>query len=157
MGQWQHFSQAGPGGSKTPSGAASLSQEMVSAHNVLRIRVGAAPLTWSARLAGIAQGWAEGLVASGKFTHSRNSDLGENLFTITGAAATPARVVNDWAGEARDYDYGSNTCRAVCGHYTQIVWKDTKELGCGVARGGGREVWVCEYDPPGNWEGKKPY
>ena len=62
-----------------------------------------------------------------------------------------------WAAEARNYDYGSNKCSRVCGYYTQIVWGDAREVGCAVARGGGREVWVCEYDPPGNWVGKRPY
>jgi uncharacterized protein YkwD len=156
--QWQRFGQAATGDGKLPAAkASSLAQEMVSAHNIVRARVGTAPLTWSDRLAGIAQTWADRLQASGQFAHSPNNDLGENLFEIAGAPATPSRVVNDWAGESRDYDYGSNTCRAVCGHYTQIVWNETKEVGCAVARGGGREVWVCNYDPPGNWAGKKPY
>jgi pathogenesis-related protein 1 len=66
-------------------------------------------------------------------------------------------VVNAWAAESRNYDYRSNCCRGVCGHYTQIVWAGTQEVGCAVARGGRREVWVCNYDPPGNWAGKRPY
>ena len=68
-----------------------------------------------------------------------------------------AEVVEGWAAEARNYDYGSNKCNGMCGHDTQIVWGDTKEVGCAAARGGGREAWVCEYDPPGNWVGKRPY
>src|SRR5712691_6171246 len=59
--------------------------------------------------------------------------------------------------EARNYDYASNRCHGVCGYYTQIVWRDTREVGCGVARGPGREVWVCDYSPPGNWVGRRPY
>jgi pathogenesis-related protein 1 len=66
-------------------------------------------------------------------------------------------VVGAWAGESRNYDYASNKCRGVCGHYTQIVWAGTREVGCAVATGGGRQVWVCNYDPPGNWIGKRPY
>jgi hypothetical protein len=44
-------------------------------------------------------------------------------------------------------------------HYTQMVWRDTKEVGCGIERGGGHPfmVLVCRYSPPGNWEGQKPY
>jgi hypothetical protein len=45
----------------------------------------------------------------------------------------------------------------VCGHYTQIVWRNTKSVGCAVARGKGVEVWVCNYDPPGNYAGQRPY
>jgi len=56
-----------------------------------------------------------------------------------------------------NYNYKTNRCKGMCGHYTQIVWRDTKELGCGVARGGDREIWVCDYSPPGNYQGRLPY
>ena len=89
--------------------------------------------------------------------HRPKSAYGENLFEITGGDASGTQVVNAWAAESRNYDYRRNKCRKVCGHYTQIVWRDTREIGCGVARGRGREVWVCDYDPPGNWVGQRPY
>ena len=134
-----------------------LARDMLAAHRAVRAREGVAPLVWSDRLAARAQDWADTLLARRQFIHRPNSPYGENLFEITGAAASAAEVVNDWASESRNYDYRSNRCYGVCGHYTQIVWGDTKEVGCGVARGGGREVWVCNYDPPGNWAGQRPY
>ena len=85
------------------------------------------------------------------------SPYGENLFEITGAVSTSAEVVDQWASESKDYQYGSNSCRGVCGHYTQMVWRGTKRLGCAAARRGKTEVWVCNYDPPGNWIGNRPY
>ena len=72
--------------------------------------------------------------------HRPKSPYGENLFEIDGGTASPAQVVRSWASESRDYDHSSNRCSGVCGHYTQVVWGDTKEVGCAVARGGGREV-----------------
>jgi uncharacterized protein YkwD len=149
--QWKHFGDAA-----SPT-VPSLARDMVAAHNAVRVRVGSAPLTWSDQLAGVAQKWADHLLASGQFSHSHNPNFGENLFEINGAPATVDRVVKDWADEARDYDYTLNTCRAVCGHYTQIVWSTTKEVGCAVARGGRSEIWVCNYNPPGNYVGQKPY
>lgn len=137
--------------------ASSISSDMLAAHNAVRKRVGISPLVWSARLADGAQDWADTLLRRGQFFHRPNSRHGENLFEIRGAAATPATVVDQWATESRNYNYEVNACRGVCGHYTQIVWGDTKEVGCAVARGKGREVWVCNYDPPGNWVGKRPY
>ena len=130
---------------------------MLAAHNAARARVKVAPLAWSDRLAALAQNWADTLLARKEFVHRPNSKYGENLFDMTGAGASAWQVVDGWAAEARTYDYDANTCSGVCGHYTQIVWGDTKEVGCAVARGGGREVWVCEYAPPGNWVGKRPY
>jgi pathogenesis-related protein 1 len=146
---------AGTGSAQiTPS---SLAHDMVAAHNSVRARVDVAPLMWSDRLAAVAQDWANTLLAKNQFVHRPNSMYGENLFEIRGGAASPAQVVTDWASESRNYDYNSNKCRGVCGHYTQIVWADTKEVGCAVARGGEREVWVCDYNPPGNWVGKRPW
>ena len=146
--QWRHFGKE-PG--------ISLSRDMVAAHNAVRATVGTSPLRWSEQLAKVAQEWADRLMASGEFAHSHNPKFGENLYEISGASADSAIVVKAWADEVHGYEYRSNSCHGVCGHYTQIVWNDTKEVGCAVARGGKREVWVCEYDPPGNWVGRKPY
>lgn len=132
---------------------------MLKAHNHVRSRVGAPPLRWSDKLAAVAQQWADHLLSSGRFMHRPKPHYGENLFEIQGASASPTQVVADWAAEAGDYDAARNTCHsgAVCGHYTQIVWRNTTHVGCGVARRRGREVWVCNYDPPGNWVGERPY
>jgi uncharacterized protein YkwD len=150
--QWRHFGE----GAAAPA-ASSLSRDMLAGHNAVRARVAMPPLTWSDRLAARAQDWADTLLARKQFIHRPNSSYGENLFEITGAAASPAQVINAWAEESRNYNYAANRCTGVCGHYTQIVWRDTKEVGCAVARGRGREVWVCNYDPPGNWVGRRPY
>ena len=133
------------------------SREMLSAHNAIRARVGLPPLLWSDNAARTAREWANTLLAREQFSHRPNSHYGENLFEIMGAAASPQEVVGAWASEARDYDYRSNRCRGQCGHYTQIVWRNTKSVGCAVARGERREIWVCNYDPPGNYVGQRPY
>ena len=130
---------------------------MLTWHNTARNRVGVGPLRWSPELAKAAQAWAGHLIESGQFAHSHNPKYGENLYEIEGAQATPGEVMRAWANEVKDYDYGSNSCQGVCGHYTQIVWRDTTEVGCAMARADRREVWVCEYNPPGNWVGRKPY
>ncbi len=133
-----------------------LARDMIALHGAVRARVGMAPLTWSAPLAARSQEWADTLLARNQFVHRPHSTYGENLFEVHGAAASSAEVVDAWASESRNYDYSSNRCRGMCGHYTQIVWGDTKEVGCAVARGAGREVWVCDYDPPGNLAGSRP-
>jgi len=137
--------------------AQSLADSILAAHNSVRRSVGVAPLVWSERLADFAREWADYLAMHHNFFHRRNSPYGENLFEITSASAAPAEVVKDWASESRDYQYRSNTCRGVCGHYTQIIWRDTKRVGCAAARGGRTEIWVCNYDPPGNFIGRRPY
>jgi hypothetical protein len=48
-----------------------------------------------------------------------------------------------------------------CGHYTQVVWRKTRELGCGYATckrdGFLVEFWACNYSPAGNVRGQEPY
>jgi pathogenesis-related protein 1 len=70
-----------------------------------------------------------------------------------------AEVVNLWVGEGRSYNRAANRCApgAVCGHYTQVVWRSTRRLGCAVAHCADSEIWVCNYDPPGNYVGHRPY
>jgi pathogenesis-related protein 1 len=134
-----------------------METDILAAHNAVRSRIGIPPLKWSARLADQAQGWANRLLAENRFVHRPDNKYGENVFEITGTNASPAHVVYEWDAEAADYDYAANKCRKVCGHYTQLVWAATKTVGCGVARNARREVWVCNYDPPGNYIGKRPY
>ena len=135
----------------------SVSEAILTAHNSVRNKLGLPPLVWSDRLAARAQEWAESLLTNNQFRHQPKSPYGENLFEMQGAHASPAQVVNEWSAESRNYDYGSNQCKGTCGHYTQIVWRNTREVGCGMARSGNREVWVCEYSPPGNWAGQRPF
>lgn len=130
---------------------------MLDAHNRVRASVGVGPLVWSDKLASVAHGWAEQLAAEGRLHHRASPRYGENLYLISGGRAAPNDVVGAWAAEEADYDHPTNTCHATCGHYTQIVWRNTKSVGCAVARSRGIEVWVCEYSPPGNYVGQKPY
>ena len=141
------------------SSAGTMSREMLAAHNQVRAEVRLPPLTWSPELAAVAQQWANELLAGGRSAHRPKHQYGENLFEIRGGRSSPTEVVTSWAAEARDYNLARNACRvrAQCGHYTQIVWRNTKEVGCGAARLPGREVWVCNYYPPGNWVGERPY
>lgn len=144
--------------------------EIVGAHNGWRARVGTAPLAWSVELGDRAQRWADTLARRGcRLQVSGGDAVGENLFAAgplrprTGQRAEPvqpAAVVEAWAAEAADYSYGQNACAPgkTCGHYTQIVWKTTREVGCGMAACPDEGVvWVCNYWPAGNLRGQRPY
>jgi pathogenesis-related protein 1 len=136
---------------------APITQAMLDAHNAIRARVGVPPFVWSDQLAQVAQDWANHLIATGGFSHRPDSRYGENLYSISGGAVSPTQVVGYWAREARGYDIRSDTCSGVCGHHMQIVWGSTRALGCAVATDRRREVWVCNYDSPGNVVGFRPF
>jgi len=121
------------------------------------------PLTWSGDIAAAAQAYANSLASSGcNLVHS-GSPYGENLASFSGQQATAAQVVAAWADEGACYTYGTfdvtDSCPCgSCGHYTQLVWRDTTQVGCGEADcAGGGEVWVCNFEPPGNVVGETPY
>jgi len=133
---------------------------MTAAQNQARRAVGVPDLHWSARLTATAQSWADTLHRRGcAMQHSATPSLGENLAWTYGRHMRPADVVAMWLGEARNYDRIAGRCvpGAVCGHYMQVVWRGSRDLGCGMAMCGPAEVWVCNYSPPGNYAGERPY
>jgi hypothetical protein len=138
---------------------AGWADQVLNAHNTWRKRHRVPALKWSPKLAAYAQQWAEGLVRTGGFRHRPDSPYGENLATASGQHLTPDRAVAMWGNEVRHYDHRTNSCvpGEMCGHFTQLVWKGTKEVGCAMSRNDEREVWVCNYDPPGNIAGHRPF
>jgi len=146
--------------------------EIVSAHNQWRRVVNVPDLHWSAKLADMAQRHADTLknAKACQPMHSQASDFGENMFWASPIQysdgfteiqqLTPTQVVDDWGSEKNDYNYPSNSCAVGkrCGHYTQIIWNSTTEVGCGKAFcPDNSQVWVCNYEPAGNYVGQKPY
>src|SRR5262249_2791101 len=135
-------------------------EELLRAHNRWRAEVGAPNLTWSSIVAASAQRWANQL-APGRLEHDQRSEYGENLYWGSGVQ-TPTAAVDSWGSEKQKLAYRGeaiNNQNFKCvGHYTQMVWRNSKELGCGIARGSdGSSTWVCRYNPGGNVLGAKPY
>jgi pathogenesis-related protein 1 len=158
-------SPTGPGGSSgttdtTDYGEPDGMEGMVAAHNAIRDGVGVPGLVWDDDLADIAAEWSARLAADGCYLeHDYSSPYGENLYWST-FDSTPEQVVNSWASEVEFYDYDSNSCveGEMCGHYTQVVWSTTERVGCAKTEcSDGSEIWMCDYDPPGNYVGEWPY
>lgn len=143
---------------------------ITTAHNNVRATVGVPPLRWNATLAATAQQWANACVdqapPTGMIDHNAGRStgypyyIGENTYAAAGSTINPAQAVGAWASEASQYDYASNTCSGVCGHYTQVVWRSTVEIGCGFAVCPNLQFGaslVCNYAPGGNVGGQRPY
>ncbi|MBC7974192.1 MAG: hypothetical protein H7138_04350, partial [Myxococcales bacterium] len=134
-----------------PSGDADA---FLTAHNAARAKHCAAPLIWSPKLAQIAQQWANALRDKGcQFGHSGGS-TGENLAAGTSGTLDPEAVVKMWYDEVSLYKFPNGGFSMKTGHFTQVVWRGTTQVGCGRSQCNGMDIWVCEYDPPGNWEGQ---
>jgi uncharacterized protein YkwD len=170
---WSDSSQPPePDGGTPDSGQTDFEREMINAHNQVRISANnpipnppLPTLQWSATAASTAQAWADKC----QTTHNPNrGNLGENIAFATPNALTTSGVVQSWASEASNYNHGTNACAPgkVCGHYTQLVWRSTTHVGCaskvcdqnspfaGFTRW---QLWVCNYSPPGNFVGQRPY
>jgi pathogenesis-related protein 1 len=139
--------------------------EAVRAHNEWRRKAGASPLRWAEDLAARAQARATHLARHGcVMEHGPLPEgVGENLFKATPrhgqgrantlATITPTMVVDAWGAESADYSAERGACAPgrQCGHYTQLVWKATREVGCGMAVCPALgQIWVCNYRPAGN-------
>ena len=133
------------------TGGRGLRQEALTAHNQSRAQHCVPPLAWSDQLAATAQSWANRCA----FEHSSNG-LGENLAIGTTGAFPPASQVRSWYNEINDYDFANGQSRTgqAVGHFTQVVWRSTTQVGCGVATCGGQDLLVCNYSPAGNFGGQ---
>ena len=154
-------SNPGVHGEKSPQKATDLShlsrqeKEILELHNSFRSKHCAPPLRWSKRVARVAQTWANKLRKAGcAFDHSKNRKYGENLF-FTGPSSNVSgrQAVETWYEESRSYNFKSAGFAPNTGHFTQLIWRGTRELGCGKSQCNGGDIWVCNYSPPGNMGG----
>ncbi len=146
-----------------PRGPALLERIMLSRHNAARAALGLAPLVWDKGLSADARNYAEAMAASGRFAHADQHGEGENLFTGTRDAYSYAEMIDLWLAERRDFVNAatpgfSRTGRAGdVAHYTQIVWRGTRAVGCALASNARDDFLVCRYSPPGNVVGERAY
>lgn len=153
-----------PAGSLTANWQAALDL-----HNALRASVFPAavpalgPLRWTGDLATVAASHAARCV----WRHSGASGLGENIYARSGWSDAETAATASWGSEQAYYSYATNSCASgrQCGHYTQMVWRSTSEIGCamhacntGSPFGGGAWTFVvCNYRAAGNYVGQRPY
>lgn len=139
-------------------------QAWLAAHNAERAEFGVTPLRWSEQLEREAAQWAQRLAREEVLRHSSNDERdgrGENLWMGTAGYYSPDQMIAQFADEKRQFRPGqfprvSTTGNwADVGHYTQIVWADTREVGCAAARGARFDILVCRYYPAGNVIGER--
>lgn len=144
-----------PTHASAPKAPTAFAQQFIDAHNRYRAKHCAPPLTWSKKLADVAQSWANTLRDKGcVFGHSPGAKYGENLAAGTQGALDPESTVTMWYEEIKHYKFPNGGFSMQTGHFTQLVWRSTTQVGCGHVTCKGNDIYVCNYDPPGNWEGQ---
>merc|ERR1711963_881853 len=88
----------------------------------------------------------------------QDSLTAQNTYMSSGRAAQDQAqgAVDSWYSEIKDYTFGKEPSWGgpVTGHFTQVVWKGSTEVGVGVAQEGSKVVVVANYSPPGNYIGQ---
>lgn len=127
-------------------------------HNYYRNLHGVAALTYSTEIAKQAQAYANQC----SWAHSQAPGFGENLFATSADGDIPLAAINAWYVEVSKYDFNNPGFSETTGHFTQVVWKATQQMGCGGALcsnmfpGITVKYIVCQYSPPGNVIGSFP-
>ncbi|KAJ8324543.1 hypothetical protein O5D80_006788 [Batrachochytrium dendrobatidis] len=135
------------------SGMSGFEADCLNTHNQLRAAVGAPSLSWSRSAANAAQTWANHLASTGLFQHSGGAvgGFGESLYRSSHGQSCGV-AVRAFFSERVYYHGGPISLQDLnnYGHYTQLVWASTRQVGCAQAGGN----IVCEYFPPGNTIGQ---
>lgn len=96
-----------------------------------------------------AQDWAEYLLQENKWEFSMGKDYSENIFQYFGKISdhdVVQKSIKNWYSSISKYNWEFPDAST----FSQLIWKETRELGLGVASNGRKSVVVASYWPKGN-------
>jgi len=143
-----------------PGDIKTFRREALEAHNERRKRHGVPPLSLSDDLNEYAMKWAQHLADRDIFQHS-NCDLngerlGENIaytWSSAGEHYSGEEPTEQWYSEISKHNYNKEFQHGT-GHFTQIVWKGTQEMGIAKVHDNSGKIYVVgSYRPAGNMIG----
>jgi len=139
-------------------------------------------LRWNDELAKVAQRWADQCIWA--HDKQRGTSQYENVGQNNAFGGSSRRLsapgfdqfimgwyneINDWpAANVASFSMKGVPKGKVVGHFTQVIWGATKEIGCGFVSFNNPEhpmsysgpyirILVCNYAPAGNWIGRPVY
>lgn len=161
-------------------------QTIVDAHNRLRQSVALGQVSsqppaanmmemvWDDELAATAQRWADQCTPAHDRAAQREVGrfpVGQNL-AATWTTRPPSeqadsepdfmKQINAWFDEVHIFGFKPINGGHGTGHYSQLVWGETSQVGCGYTfyydpSRGYTKLYVCNYGPGGNVIGSNPY
>ena len=132
-------------------------KELLAAHNKYRAQHGAPPLQWSSEAASKAKSWVSHIASKKVLEHGNHEGMGQNIANKMSSAPdvdlSGQEAVDMWYNEIKDYDYNNPGFAMNTGHFTQVVWAETTQVGAAKAKNGNAVFVVANYLPPGNVSG----
>ncbi|KAF4524070.1 hypothetical protein B566_EDAN013018, partial [Ephemera danica] len=124
--------------------------EALKAHNEFRELHGAPPLIF------YANEWAKYLAGRNTLQHRTERTYGENLYAMWGSGinVNGRAAVQSWYDEVKNYNHSYPVFGMNTGHFTQVVWKSTTEMGIAIMKAGNGVFVVANYSPHGNMQGQ---
>ncbi|MCP2293344.1 CAP domain-containing protein [Nocardia amikacinitolerans] len=137
-----------------PAQADTWSDQVLTEHDSARAKFGAPPLSWSSDTYSAAVEYAQRC----RFTHSdAQGRYGENLYVSTDLNADIEDAIAAWMAESSAYDYSRPGFSAATGHFTQVAWRATTQVGAaavvcaaGTILPRPSKFIVARYTPAGN-------
>ena len=121
-------------------------------HNIYRACHNAQPLLPNCEIMDISQEYAEIMPDDHSHSDFHGEWMGENLYWVWGKLPTGEDPVDAWYSEIKDYDFKTHTSKGgPVGHFTQLIWKNSKELGVGYYCNTEKCCVVSNYYPGGNY------
>ena len=129
--------------------------EMVKLHNELRIKHDSPPLNENEELNNMASIYAKSLANNQEknnceYNVYKEEILGENIFITD--YKKPKDIFKKISNEKYEYDFDKNKYSNSSAHFTQAIWKDTTDIGCGfwADKASKKNFIVLLYYPAGN-------
>lgn len=134
-------------------------QDSLQWHNHYRTIHGVPPLKLSKELCCFAEEWAKNIAATESFKHRPNNKYGENIYmewsSNPNSKVSGQKAVDSWYSEIKYHQFGREPSSLKSGHFTQVIWKESKELGVAYSRSKSGKIYVvANYNPAGNMMGQ---
>ena len=127
-------------------------------HNNLRKQYKSPPLKYNKELNKLAKAYAKEIISSQKKVIYKpniykGTILGESV--IMSDLNDPQKILENWKQEGDNYDFSKNKFSKITSHFTQIIWKETTDIGIGFfpedeKKENEKYCIVILYYPPGN-------
>lgn len=144
--------------SSTIQSSGNFAEDSLQWHNHYRSIHGVPPLKLSPELCRYAEEWAKNIAASENFRHRPNNKYGENIYmewsSDPNSKVSGQKAVDSWYSEIKYHQFGREPTSLKSGHFTQVIWKESRELGVAYSRSKSGKIFVvANYNPAGNMLG----